>query len=148
MKLTIAVCIILTYIVSYNPVLFSQDKPEKTIESAVQKGSGNDNNITSKSNKNDPNDKSTAPSYKDESRGSGPGICTVTIKNFTNWYIDIYMDGKYIGEIGPWQDAYSYTGTGATKIYVKAQFDDGSYYYWGPTVFDCDYKYIWKVAYP
>jgi len=137
--------LVLAYFFTSNTVIFTQDKPEKTIETIYQKGTGDDANVISKDKKNDPNDKSQIPAWKDESsKGPGYDPCEVTLKNYTSWYIDIYIDGYYQGTIGPWEDRYTYTGTGTTKLYAKAEMNDGSYLYWGPQSFYCDYRYTWK----
>lgn len=134
--------LVLTYLIAYNTIVFSQDKTEKTIESTCQKGSGEDPNVKSDTRLNDPNDNTQIPAWKDpNSKGTGPGKCYILVKNYTNWYIDIYIDGYSLGLIGPWGDMYVYTGTGTTKFYAKAKFNDGTYNYWGPSYFDCDYYY-------
>jgi hypothetical protein len=51
------------------------------------------------------------------------------VDNRTNWYIDVYVDRQYRGQVGPWGDIYLYNACGATSLYAEAP---GTDYYWGP----------------
>ena len=67
-----------------------------------------------------PNIKVDRSAMKDEvskSRGSGPVTCWAYFHNYTDYTIDIYVDGKYKGTLGAWSDAYIATGNGYTTVY-------------------------------
>lgn len=118
------------------PALYSGDEKPATgdvVKAKGQKSRGDakDENIKSKSEKNDPNAKATAPPSKggDKTRG---GTCQVHWDNQTQWKIQVFTDGAYQGLLGPYADAYEwYEGTSGT-LYGRADFDDGSVLTWGP----------------
>jgi hypothetical protein len=56
------------------------------------------------------------------------------LDNSTPWYIDVYVDGSFRGTMGPWDDAQAYAIAGNTRLYARAEFDDGSVRTWGPNV--------------
>ena len=64
-------------------------------------------------------------------KARGAGGYTV-ISNWTPWYVKIYGNGVYQGTVGPWQDGSIYTGDQCPILYGQADFDDGTYKYWGP----------------
>ncbi len=109
------------------------------------KGGGEDPNITNDSDSNDPNSMPKAPGYKGGERPRGAGYCRVGIDNWTGWYIRVYVDGTYRGTIAPWDESHCYTGSGPTKIYAVAVFEDGSRFTWGPRVVNCSRAYNWEL---
>jgi hypothetical protein len=80
-------------------------------------------------------------------RGFGPGVCGVVIQNYRNLKIMVAVDGTWRGTLGPWDDGIVYTGNGATTLYAKAVFTDGSYLSWGPTVVNCPSggRHYWEL---
>jgi hypothetical protein len=116
-------------------------KPKpKTITLKGAKGDtsrgGSDPNIKDDKQTNDPNAPEDAPSKKGGTSRGG-GNCEVRLDNRTQWYIKIYVDGGYRGTLSPYGDAVAYTGVGSTTVYGRADFDDGTYYYWGPNNYNC-----------
>lgn len=108
-------------------------KAEK-VELKSEKGTGSeDKNITTNRGKNSMNSKST----KGMTRGAGQKTCYIDINNRTDYVIDIYVDGKFRGTMAEFDSSYTTTGSGTTNIYAKAEFDDGSYLYWGPRDYAC-----------
>jgi hypothetical protein len=90
------------------------------------------------------------PSHKGaKTRGFGPGVCASTIDNWTGWYVKFFVDGSFRGSVGPWDDGTVYVGSGATTLYARADFTDGTYKYWGPQVVNCPTggQHIWSIYY-
>jgi hypothetical protein len=119
----------------------------KVTETHAQKsrGGGADENIKSDSETNSTSNNLTAPPKKGGARAKGAQSCAVIVDNRTPFLIRIYVDGTYRGTISPWGDAYCYTGSGATKLYAVAMFDDGSRLTWGPNVVSCGTSYTWRL---
>jgi hypothetical protein len=65
------------------------------------------------------------------------GVCRVDVDNWTQWKVQVYVDGTFRGMVSPWGDGTTYTGAGPTRVYVRAEFTDGTYKYWGPRNYDC-----------
>jgi hypothetical protein len=78
------------------------------------------------------------------SKGS---TCQVRFDNRTNLYIATYTDGNSTGTMGPWGDVYTYAIAGATRLYARADFTDGSVTTWGPVMVDCPAggSYHWRL---
>lgn len=51
------------------------------------------------------------------SRGSGSSTCRIYLSNYTDYSIDIYVDGVWKGTLGAWSEAYVNTGSGYTTLY-------------------------------
>ncbi len=96
------------------------------IELSPTKGTGPDKNIKETRGKN--SSKKPATSKDDKT-------CRIAIKNNTDQTIDIYVGGRFRHTMGPMDS--SYFTNDSTVIYAKAEFDDGSYFYWGPSSFKC-----------
>jgi hypothetical protein len=116
------------------------------------KGSA-DPNVKNNAAKNDPKGQAEAPPNKggkaDAGRGFGAGWCEVSASNYTRYYTKIYVDGAYRGMVGPFDTGTVTVGTGTTTFYARADFDDGSYKFWGSYVFNCSYAHNvnWQLGY-
>lgn len=99
---------------------------------------GADANIKQSKETNDPNATMDPPRSKGgaTTRGQG-GYCEVRFDNRTKWYIKLYVDGDYRGTLSPYGDAVVYALAGSTRVYARADFDDGTYLYWGPSTYTC-----------
>lgn len=89
-----------------------------------------------------------APAHRGATtRGFGPGVCGVVAENWTSLYVKIYVDGTYRGTLGPWDEGVVFTGSGATTMYARADFTDGSYKYWGPSIVNCPRggRHTWEL---
>ena len=78
-----------------------------------------------------------APEQKGGAKTRGGGSCEVRFDNRTQWFVKLYVDGSYRGTISPYGDGVAYTGAGPTKVYGRAQFNNGDYLYWGPNEYSC-----------
>jgi hypothetical protein len=150
------VLIVLMIVALSSPLsLIAQEKkaaPEVVKAKAQSsRGTGEDPNIKSGSDKNDPKSNTPAPSYKGgtAARGSGPGVCGVRADNYTRYIIKVYVDGSYRGAVGPFDNGTVFVGNGATTFYARADFTDGSYKYWGTWVFNCQHgtTVTWELGY-
>lgn len=84
----------------------------------------------------------------EKGKGFGLGYVEVTFNNFSPWYVKCYVDGNYRGTVAPWGALTFPTGNGATTLYARADFDDGSTYRWGPRQFFyySGYRYQWRLG--
>jgi hypothetical protein len=80
-------------------------------------------------------------------RGAAQGICDVHFDNRSPWWIHVYVDGEYEGVMPPWGDVYTYAIAGPTRLYGRAEFDDGSRRTWGPVTVRCPTggSYSWRL---
>lgn len=115
----------------------SQNREVVELKSNKGTATGDDPNITTGDMPNTMNLKGTPPANKGGNAKSGAG-CKVIFDNFTDWRIKLYVNGAYRGTLGGFDDAYLYVRPSPnTVVYARADFDDGSYLYWGPTTYDC-----------
>jgi hypothetical protein len=125
-------------------------KKETVVTKAQSGTAGNDSNIKSNSDKNNPSVQTPAPADKGGSRrrGAGSRPCGLHIDNRTPWLMRIYVDGNYRGTVSAYGDLVGLTGDGPTALYAVAPFDDGSEKTWGPRVFNCSAGdvYTWQVT--
>jgi len=111
-------------------------KGEQADKAAVAKGTGEDENIKSKAVSNDPKKEVKPPAHKAAEGAEKGTFCGIVVDNWTDLKIQIYVDGNYEGLVGPWGDLFTVTICGRTKLYARADFDDGSVETWGPRWFD------------
>jgi hypothetical protein len=104
-------------------------------ELAAQKsrGTGADENVKDDSDKNTKADDRPAPPEKGGEKSRG-GLARLHIDNRSKWFLRIYTQRSYDGTISPWGDGYvNFRGApGTVTLYVKAVFDDGTFFSWGP----------------
>jgi hypothetical protein len=128
----------------------AQEKPKAahkaTSKATKSRGSGDaaDPNIKGGSDVNKPDANVPAPPNKG---GTGrQGVCQIHVDNRTGLYVRIYVDGDYKGVIGPWGDGITYTLSGATTLYGRANYDDGTYSSFGPQVVSCYGTFTWSLT--
>ena len=89
-----------------------------------------------------PNIKTTAPTTDkkvDKSRGD---LCQINFDNYTGYYVNVYVDGNYQGQVGPYGSGNVYVVDGSyTTIYCQTA---GGTYYWS-TSGTCDYYFHYKL---
>lgn len=118
----------------------TRSKPKVIVLKATKlttRGEGADSNIKEDKQTNDPNAQTPAPPKKGGPKTRGAGYCEVRFDNRTNLFIKLYVDGAFKGVLSPYGDAVVYVGAGGTRVYARAEFDDGSALYWGPSNYDC-----------
>ena len=144
---SIAVVIAITLAI---PATADDKKPEgkktdKVVETQPTKGrgAGPDENIKSGRPTNTP-DMKRAPT---ERAASGSAACAVILRNLSAYYLDIYVDGKFRGTLGPSEDGYTLTYAGTTRAYASAPGVDTT---WGPSEFYCPVAstYTWRLLPP
>ena len=121
-----------------------------TDKSNSSRGAGEDPNIKAdkqQAAKNDPANEPPAPPKKGGAKTRGFFDCWVTADNYTPWWIDIYVDGTYRGQVAPWGAGTVNAGAGSTTLYGRAVFDSGSVRNWGPRQFHCssDGVFTWRL---
>jgi hypothetical protein len=128
---------------------FAQDQHPKSATSKATssrgESGGKDENIKQDRKANDPNAKIEAPPEK-----GGPktrqASCRVHIDNRTPLYVDIYLDGTYVGQVSPFGDSYGWEGCGNMTFYGRATFTDGSTQSWGPQVYFVNGTFSWSLT--
>lgn len=108
------------------------------------RGTGTDENIRADRAPNRQGAVMAAPAAKGGDRTRG-GISVVHVDNWSQWYIDVYMNGSFCGSMGPYGDIYCAVSSGNVTMYARAPFDDGSALKWGPRVSYVDGAYTWKL---
>jgi hypothetical protein len=108
-------------------------KPNKSTER------GSDPNIKDEGMTNSQNQEMPGPANKGAGGGTRgqSGVCRVNVDNWTPWKVQIYVDSSFRGMVSPWGDGVTYTGAGPTRVYARAEFDNGSVLTWGPRDYEC-----------
>lgn len=109
----------------------------KGTKAPASRGPEADPNIKNDKQTNDPNAQVDAPTKKGGAATRGGGSCEVRLDNRTPWLIKIVVDGTYRGTLSSYGDGVVNVLPGETTVYARADFDDGTYYYWGPNAYDC-----------
>ena len=116
----------------------SETEVTSTKKEATGKGMNDDPNIKQEFTENDPDTPMTVPSSKGGGGAKGGGgNCKIMLDNFTNYAIQIYINGEYKGVLYGGNESTLYYTPGSVTIYAKAPFSDGSFSYWGPTTYSC-----------
>lgn len=78
------------------------------------------------------------------SRGEMPAAkyCKVYIDNWTGWYVDIYIDNKFVCSLAPWGFKCALKVSGKYRLTAKAMPQNIAWEH----DFDCEYEYIWKLS--
>jgi hypothetical protein len=119
--------------------------PEVKADAQKQSAAGQDENIKSRSDQNDPASAPKAPPDKGGEKTRG-GVCYFLVDNRTPWKIQIFVDGDYVGLVSGWGDARGTYAGGGHTIYGLATFTDGSRITWGPTQISCLGTYRWRLT--
>lgn len=118
----------------------TQTKQVVELKSNRGTATGDDPNITTAEMPNNMNAKTTPPTSKGGNSKGATG-CKVIFDNRTGWHVKLYVNGRYRGTVGEYDDAYLYvTPSSNTVVYARVDFDDGSWLYWGPTSYDCGHN--------
>lgn len=120
----------------------SAQTKEEPIELKAQagmttRGTKTDKNIKVDEKPNKAGESANPPAGKAGTRSSAAAGCRVELDNSTGWFIKVYVDGVFRGTMGKWDDSYLTVLPGETTVYARADFDDGSYKYWGPKLYSC-----------
>ena len=105
-----------------------------TDKSNSSRGAGEDPDIKAdkqQAAKNDPANEPPAPPKKGGAKTRGFFDCWVTADNYTPWWIDVYVDGTYRGQVASWGSGMVNVGAGSIALYACAVFDNGSVRNWG-----------------
>jgi hypothetical protein len=86
-----------------------------------------------------------APPRKGGAKTRGEQAGELHVDNRTDLIIRIYVDGDYVGTVGPWGDVYGEYSCRTHTLYARAYFTDGSYSTWGPTTANLCEDYTWRL---
>ncbi len=120
----LAVLAVLIGSTQWKPTVFAA-RPQASSAMAADKanssrGTGDDPNIKGDKQqavKNDPANEPPAPPKKGGAKTRGFFDCWVTANNYTPWWVDVYVDGTYRGQVAPWGAGTVNAGAGGTTLY-------------------------------
>jgi hypothetical protein len=135
-------CFTAAAVILLQPGIFAgspQNKPEKLedVHAQAAHSSDADPNVTGEEATNSRSSKVTAPPEKGGPATRAIGVCAVHVDNATPWKIKSYVDGTYRGLVDSFGDGYTYTISGGTRLYARAEFDNGEVLTWGPSIVSC-----------
>lgn len=114
-------------------------------------GSGTSERVTTRGEDPEIKVKERVNGDKSESKAVQPGDkggqtrgshCYVKFDNWTSYYVDCYIDGYHESSVAPSGDGSLTVIGGTTRLYAKAEFNDGSSVSWGPISRDCDFDHF------
>lgn len=97
----------ISMLLAFSSTGFSQKKIEKKIHPRTVDATRGSN----------PNIKSEAPETDIAEPGSRGASCKVSFANYTGYYVNIYVDGYYRGQLSPWGGGTVMVNAGYTSIY-------------------------------
>jgi hypothetical protein len=76
------------------------------------------------------------------------GYGWVRIENYSSYFIDVYVDGWYEGQVNSGYYAYFQIWEGETELYAEAPYTEPYNWYWGPRWVDLyeDETYTWTIT--
>ncbi|MFH0892793.1 MAG: hypothetical protein V2A54_00010 [Bacteroidota bacterium] len=86
-------------------------------------------------------DNGVKPSNVKKGNAEGTTDCEIAFDNYTNFFVDVYVDGSYKGTIGDWGTLYINASSGYKSVYcissggTKEWKVDGS----------CEGNFLWKL---
>lgn len=102
------------------------------------KGMDSDPNIKEGESLNNPNGPKTPPMSKGGGTSKGASSdCEVQFDNRTDLNVKTYVNGRYRGAMGGYDDALLHLYPGYVTVYARADFSDGTYLSWGPQSYTC-----------
>lgn len=127
-----------------------QNNYETVTKASVGRGpASSDANIKSATmdNRRDVAEKMPVPPAKGGvlTRG-GAEWCAMRISNSSPLHANVYIDGKYYGTTPAYGDLGGWMRCRVMRLYARANFDDGAYYYWGPTSVSLRGTYTWRIS--
>lgn len=149
-KMLLGLSLLASLAVVSTSVVYAGAKPKAKTSSQVsaKKGKaskGGDSNIKTRRAPNSANHTKKAPPTKGGPATKG-SWGKLTVKNYTGYIIDIYVDDDYSGTVDDYGDAEGDFSTGYHTLYARADFDDGTYLYWGPeSVYIGSNGFIWRL---
>ena len=78
-------------------------------------------------------------------RGGGEW-CGMRVSNSSPLHANVYLDGAYWGTTPAYGDLAGWMRCREMRVYARANFDDGSYYYWGPTSVSLKGNHTWRIS--
>ncbi len=105
-KMIIGIFVSACMLFAFSTTSHAQKKVTRDVKAAVVEGTRSSN----------PNIKSQAPTT-DEAQPKSRGTCSIYFSNYTGYYINIYVDGYYRGQLSPWGGGTVSVSDGYTTIY-------------------------------
>lgn len=93
-------------LIAFSSATYAQKKVTRTVKASTVVANRGVN----------PNIKSGAPTT-DVAESKSRGTCSIYFSNYTGYYVNIYVDGYYRGQLSPWGGGTVNVGDGYTSIY-------------------------------
>ena len=93
-------------LLAFSSTTYAQKKVARTVKAAAVEVNRSSN----------PNIKTDAPTT-DVAESKSRGACSIYFSNYTGYYVNIYVDGYYKGQLSPWGGGTVVVGDGYTSIY-------------------------------
>jgi hypothetical protein len=76
------------------------------------------------------------------------GYGWVKIENYSSYFVDVYIDDWYEGQVNSGYYAYFQVWEGETELYAEAPYTEPYNWYWGPRWVDLyeDETYTWTIT--
>ena len=113
------------------------DEVSSSKSATGSKGGDTDPNIKEGEAANNMEAPGTLPTAKGGKSKGAAYDCEVQLDNWSAWIVKIYINGAYRGYLSAGAESTLYYTPGQTTIYARADFTDGTYYYWGPKTYNC-----------
>jgi hypothetical protein len=89
---------------------------------------------------------SVPPSMGGVRTRGGRAWCSMRVSNSSPLNANVYIDGKYWGTTPAFGDVFGWMRCRDMQLYARANFDDGGFYYWGPTTVSLKGSYTWRIS--
>ena len=112
----------------------------------TRRGTGEDENIKSRSVENKADERMPAPASKGGEEDKERGGCLLIADNWTPWKVQMFVDGQYVGLVAPWGAASGNYAAGRHNLYAVASFYNAPDITWGPHRMSCRGSYTWQLT--
>jgi hypothetical protein len=124
-----------------------QSKPDQATSKESSRGKvGEDKNVKEAEGVNVQGKPSTLPGPAEKTgETTRQVLCSVMFDNYTNLWVQTYVDGRFAGTMRPWGELYTFAVSGPTILYARAEYTNKTYDSWGPVNVSCSRSYRWRL---
>ena len=105
-KMILGIFVTASMLFAFSTTTYAQKKVNRDVKAVTVEGTRSSN----------PNIKSNAPTT-DEVETKSRGTCTINFVNRTGYYVNVYVDGYYRGQLSPWGSGSVSVSDGYTTVY-------------------------------
>jgi len=123
-----------------------QSKPDQATSKESSRGKATeDKNVKEAEGVNVRGKPSTLPGPAEKTgEATRQTLCSVTFDNYTNLWVETYIDGRFAGKMTPWGELSTFVVSGPAVLYARALYTEGSER-WGPINVSCAGAYRWRL---